>query len=334
MRAVIECNVINKHSYKVGGADYIPQRVKLAPTRRLIARTLDGVIAVKSDGSVLTAGQINSYSNLNFDTESWTNITSISSSGAFCIGLKKDGTIVYTGEPLFPEQTAVLYWTDIVDVSTSIGFCVGLRTNGTVVATEFCFDSEDGNCHFDTQELSTWRNIVEIATGESYIAGLKVDGRVVVNGYYKTDFVNEHPRYFDLSNWKNVVQISGENNSIVGLQADGKVLYAGIQFFDNNIEKLREWKDIVLLSHGMSSTLGLKSNGTVITTSGITYISNEVSHWTDVVFINEDINCAIKSDGTLLCVPSLRISDDLWICCLPDDMDNRKYQIVSKWKLF
>ena len=94
----------------------------------------------------------------------------------YSIGLKKDGTVVATGDN-DSRKREVETWRDIVAVAFGFRHSIGLKKDGTVVATG---DNKYGQC-----KIETWRDIVAVACGDDHSIGLKKDGTVVATGNNK-----------------------------------------------------------------------------------------------------------------------------------------------------
>lgn len=74
----------------------------------------------------------NEYGELDF--KDWKNIKAISVSDNFTVGLKKNGTVVATGDNSF-GQCDVNAWSDIKAISTTLYATYGLKKDGTIVST-------------------------------------------------------------------------------------------------------------------------------------------------------------------------------------------------------
>ena len=67
--------------------------------------------------------------------QTWADIVAVEAGEYYTLGLKRDGTVVATGDNDY-GQCDVSSWSDIIDVSASICSTVGLKKNGTVVITK------------------------------------------------------------------------------------------------------------------------------------------------------------------------------------------------------
>lgn len=65
------------------------------------------------------------------------------------IGIKKDGTVVATGNNNY-GQCNVQDWSDIIAVSAGVSHTVGVKKDGTLVATG---KNDDGQCNVDGIKL-------------------------------------------------------------------------------------------------------------------------------------------------------------------------------------
>ena len=219
----------------------------------------------------------------------WDNITlreTISAGLKHTVGLKKDGTVVATGDNLW-GQCDVSYWTDIIAISAGYLHTVGLKKDGTVVAV--------GDKDYDQCDVSYWTDIVAISAGCHHTVGLKKDGTVVAVGH------NSDGRC-DVSDWSDIIAISAGDYHTVGLKKDGTVVAVG----DNGYDRcnVSDWSDIIAISAGKLHTVGLKKDGTVVAVGDKDYDQCDVSYWTDIVAISAGYHhtVGLKKDGTVVAV--------------------------------
>ena len=96
----------------------------------------------------------------------------ISVGSATTMGLRSDGTVVYTNDPPilqgWPKSLKdVNDWTDIVTIYVDYSFALGIRRDGTVVTNDSSYD------------FSNWTDIVAISSDHHLTAGIRSDGTVV-----------------------------------------------------------------------------------------------------------------------------------------------------------
>jgi len=253
------------------------------------------LVGLRDDGTVVaTSISAQGDSSLPGINE-WTDIVGVHavvSQGVF--GIKKDGTVVRTGNPRFIENTAELdNWTDIVAITGgSSSNLLGLKSDGTLVTT---FNNPDPGIY----EL---RNIVAISGAGSEYFTLKDDGTV----YFF--HIQQPPEVVD--GWANIIAISGSGNTVFGIRADGTVvLPTGNEYSvarhavsasrQEVLEEVKEWRDIIAVA---STHTGLRSDGTVVTTLVDGGIQEELETWIDVVAISaaHHLVVGVQSDGTVL----------------------------------
>ena len=100
-------------------------------------------LGVKSDGSAVSAGEINfGQSNASL----WTDIVAVSAGVNHVVGLKTDGTVVAVGDNSC-GQCNTIGWDNIIAISAGAYHTVGLRNDGTVVAV--------GNNHTIREQCKT-----------------------------------------------------------------------------------------------------------------------------------------------------------------------------------
>lgn len=97
-------------------------------------------VILYDDGSVKAVGN-NSYGQC--DVDSWTDIVDIAAGDWHTVGLKKDGTVVVTGDygVLNPQEEPLSKWEDVVAVSAGRGYTIGLKVDGTVLFAGYDHDN-------------------------------------------------------------------------------------------------------------------------------------------------------------------------------------------------
>ena len=207
-------------------------------------------------------------------------------SGSYAIGLKTDGTVVWTGKNK-NGQCNVSGWTDIVALSAGYYHTVGLRADGTVVATG---ENKNGRCN-----VSGWTDIVAITADDCYTIGLKADGTVVAVGANYAI-----PR--GVLDWTDIVAVDVYGERVVGLKTDGTVVLAGKILHEDHQPYVSGWTDIVDIAVGYYFAVGLKADGTVVTASSQDKIQCDVSDWTDIVAVDscDEYVVGLKADGTVV----------------------------------
>lgn len=266
-------------------------------TNKVIFINLHNVVAVQSNGTVITyQGERNNTFN-KCDVSNWTDIIAISCidawNGITIVGLKSDGTVVVTGENSEIYNLDISNWTDIVGISVSESYhIVGLKSNGTVVATG---NNNDGQC-----DISEWNNIISVSAKYRYTAGLKANSKMVATGSNETGKCN-------ISEWRNIKNFAMGVDYTIGIQSDGTIVKVGSNY---KIDEIGDWNDIVNIWIDKNYTLnkdwdiivGLKSDGTVNALD-----TDNISTWTDIIgvwTIDFDI-IGLKSDGTFITKNSL-----------------------------
>lgn len=283
-------------------------REKLLPVKNMISAKHFQSIALKSDGTVIAAGD-NRCGQCD-DVWGWTDIVGVFAGGfGHAAGLKKDGTVVAIGDNN-RGQCNVQDWTDIVDLAVGAECTVGLKKDGTVVAVG---NNDYGNCN-----VQDWTDIVSISVGISMTLGIKKDGTV------ETTSLKES-RKNNLKKWTDIVAVSSDFVGEVGLKRDGTVLLSG-GFLASCLTK-NNWTDIVAVSAGQSHYVGLKRDGTVVAVDAVKNNTDaiNVSHWRDIVAISAgwDYTIGLKKDGTVISTK------------FPDKEELNFGQCdVNDWKLF
>ena len=203
-----------------------------------IANSLQCVLALKSDGTVMADGAVSKE--IESDVLSQTDVVSIAGGFIGVAVLKNDGTVVAAGasNPDYYNyfgQYDVSDWTDIISVAAGQLHTVGLKSDGTVVTA--------GSNRYGENNVSDWKDIVAISAGDSHTVGLKSDGTVIAVGYSYDDRC-------DVSDWTDIVAISAGAYTL-GLKSDGTVVMVGDKGTDafrypKDEIHVRDWTDIML----------------------------------------------------------------------------------------
>jgi|GEM_PF-1459392 len=281
------------------------------------------VIALKSDGTVLTNMDESEHKN-------WSEIVQVAALDRGFVGLKEDGTVVFSDRLGDLNKKLTPEWEDVIQISTTNSFNIAaLKSDGTVVS-----NNKELN-----DMVSDWGGIVQVCAGEDFVLGLKEDGTVVMSGTVRTrkEFIEDMAAIEAImSEWTDIVALSYSDTTysthpyrrgpyVVGLKSDGTVVSTIER--DLNLDQtiwtpgwatehdlsFSEWTDIVQISAGRFHIVGLKRDETVVsTTPGKSWSSgalewyhygeNLVSDWENIVYISagEGVTIGLKSDGTLV----------------------------------
>ncbi len=107
------------------------------------------------------------------NVKKWESIITVAAGYVHTVGLKKDVTVVATGNNN-RGQCNVQDWTDIIAVAAGYDYTVGLKSDGTFVATGH---NDKGQC-----DVQDWTDIIAVSAGYDYTVGLKSNGTVVATG--------------------------------------------------------------------------------------------------------------------------------------------------------
>lgn len=136
----------------------------------------DALVGLRQDGTVfLYAPSKYEGQTWEYDVSGWTDIVQVSAGFDHVAGLKKDGTVVATGNNE-QGQCDVKDWKDIKQVIAGRFHTIGLKTDGTIV---YCGESLGNGEEFDFKD---WKDIVEISGFFDQTMGLKADGTVLYTG--------------------------------------------------------------------------------------------------------------------------------------------------------
>lgn len=245
-------------------------------------------VGLKSDGTVMTTN----FAGTGFgyfgqcEVDDWKDIVAVSAGSCRTMGVKSNGTLVWTGRACVPEE--VSQWTDIVAVSSKDSGVIGLRSDGTVVAA--------GKDIFGKYDVSGWSDIVAISEGDAWTVGLRNDGTLMYAGTQEP-FIQG-----DILSWKEIVAVSAGICHTVGLRSNGTVVTTAAN--NRGQSNVKKWRKIVAVAAGMCHTVGLRSDGTVKVAGYSRDAEKAVSYWRNIVavFAAGDYTIGLRDDGTVVSV--------------------------------
>ncbi|MGO1042206.1 hypothetical protein ACTPEO_05670 [Clostridioides difficile] len=220
----------------------------------------DMVCKLENNGTVTVNTK---FKDKNINTSSWNDVVSIDCDSGNIVGLKKDGTVVATGDNDY-GQCNVSNWKNIVEVKCKNKLTVGIDMNGEIFKTGF------SETEFDT---FNWERIEKIYLEENYIAGLKKDGTVVIAG--------SEDNNFDVSSWNDISDIKTDYSCIVGLKKDGTVVITGENYY--NSSNLEYWNEIDKIeTYSNMAIVGIKKDGTIMYEFGDSFRKLNIETWSDI----------------------------------------------------
>ena len=270
-------------------------------------------VGLKSDGTVVAVGE-NSCGQC--DVNNWSDIVVISAGDEHTIGLKSDGTIVTVGSGNDGEKH-VDDWSDIVAVSSGWHHSTGLKSDGTVVVA--CYRQ------YSSTEVDNWRDIKlpqKLTIDPSLVNAVKEEKEKAYNealalveaGKYQ-DAIAAFEKIGNYKDAKEYITKINENylttkepETIIN-KSDNLTVTKIVQQIKETTEKAVSKKKAVkncTVSAGDFHTVGVKTNGTVIAVGDNYWGQNNVSGWTDIIFVsaNNTHTVGLKSNGTVVAVGS------------------------------
>lgn len=257
----------DQRAYQVRAAENVqglePLRNKILPAQNLVCCTEKVVVAVKPDGTLLTA--TSGY--LDRLEKEWCK--------ELCDQLSK--------------------WENIVSVSAHWSKIVGLKSDGTVVAV-----FRTGDCEDEDLKVSSWRNIVAIAAGYNRTLGVTKTGTIVAVGkQYEPDPLTKETKY-DLSGWKNIMDVHCYMDTDAGIRNDGTVVLGGHIWNDKEAKDIGGWKNMISVApqeygNGAKNFVGLARDGSIWNRHGKTATENILE-----IYASDRGVYALDKDGNVL----------------------------------
>lgn len=195
------------------------------------------------------------------DTSDFTKIVQVDTDGTNLIGLKKDGTLVYTGN--LPSE--VQKWKNITSIAISETHYVAVEEDGTVV----CYGDDDA-CKVDA-----WTNMEKVYAGDSFTIGIDTSGRIKVSGD-----VNDVDTLESLIDVKAVA--IGEEEIAV-LFNSGKVTCSSL--YGSTVTNTASWSNIQAVAIGSDFVAGITSSDTVIVATTNDTLTEAVAKFASIKYI-------------------------------------------------
>ena len=273
---------------------YQPVASTPQPSRRFtkFITTNSGFFAIKPDGTVYTSNLEGEFGNYTLsEVEAWTDIVDIKWAWNGVMGLKTDGTVVYSGGAAMAD--AVRKWREVTAIECRSDCLYGLCADGTVYSV-----SEEGASH---PEVDKWRGVSYIT---SYVCGsgeapmaISEDG-VVLHPYLS----NYLEQYWWSGTNENIVSIDSSGWLNLAIKEDGTVICSGE---DRPLveDEISTWRDMKQVCAGDCMALGLRRDGTVAVAGDLPWLK-ELESWDgiDELYLADEnkLVAGIKQDGSLI----------------------------------
>ena len=206
-------------------------------------------------------GKVQYYTPLSYN---WSNIDRVVCKYHHTVGLKKDGSVIATGDNM-DMSCQVDTWRDIEDIACGDYHTVGLKKDGTVVACGaknfydgdhwYEVEANSGQCN-----IGKWKDISVICCSSQTTYGVRKDGTVCVVGDALKDRFGEAK----CLNWTDIIGLSASHNHVVGIRSDGTVVACGKN--DCGQCNVAGWRDVVVVACGYNHTVGIRKDGTILAT--------------------------------------------------------------------
>lgn len=229
----------------------------------------------------------------------------INAGGKITVGLKSDGTVLFTGRDFTdknPLRNAISDFTDCNYIAVSEGNYVATFSDGKIkrhyppynrMVNSDNIAKTEGNGYYTLID----KELKKIDCAGEYVVMLFTDGTV---------YSEHNSDGFDFSGWNDIADISAAADHTVGLKSDRTVVATG-RPGNEEMYNVSDWTDIVEVAAGCGFTVGLKSDGTVIGVGDNLYGQLDFSDWKDIIAVAVSDNnnggvhtLGLKSDGTVV----------------------------------
>jgi len=243
----------------------------------------DTAAIIRADGSIRVASLSMDEKEL-ADLDYWKDIVKITGLHDRFLGLKKDGTVISTGDIAIADRDSTGLWTDVKDISATADLLIGLKEDGTIISSQ---RNRAGVPH-------DWTDIADVEAGNSYSLGIRADGTVAVAGFGSNGVLD------GVEAWTDIKQLATNRSATIGLRNDGTLSATGSGA--RNMMEAAEWDGIVSIALGTEHIAGLKADGTVVAAGSNNSGQCDVSGWTDITCIaaGKDFTLGLKEDGTVI----------------------------------
>ena len=278
----------------------------------------DHILGLRKDGTVAVLAGGGDKCNV----RDWKEITAIAAGKGFSVGLKADGTLVFSDSSILAEAPKKVEKTEscapgIIAIAAGLEASACVRTDGTVRVVGSQFDpppaAVKGWKDPIQQIMLEHRDVTAVSLSRFFgycdMAILKKDGTVVAT---KKNRTGVRDIWTEVNAWRNITSISMGAYHLAGLRKDGTVVIADITGVKWN--KVSSWRDIIAVSAGKNHVVGLKRDGTVVADGGNSRGDEcYVSHWRNIVAVSagDEYTVGLKQNGTVVAVGKSRYGQGL-----------------------
>lgn len=214
-----------------------------------IAACSQAAIAVKTDGTMLVAGDMGTAAGADASGNDWlaqiagwTGIRQAVITEGLAMGLCEDGSVVAAGADA--ASIDLSEWKQIDALAAGNGDIVGVKEDGSLLGA-FMGSLDDA------------ADVVSASVGggtTAYVAAAMADGSAVV--------YNISGGAANVYSWKDIIRTAAGVEHTVGLRSDGTVVAAGAN--ENGQCEVGDWTDVVYVTAGDYYTVGVKNDGSLL----------------------------------------------------------------------
>ena len=221
----------------------------------------NGCVAIKTDGSLLTMGQGEVITYLQYGA-AVENISKIALGRYHAAILKADGTVVHRGNPSGTWYSAADAWTDIVDIAVGVNWTIGVKSNGTSVIVRANANYPNGYADISSVSVKKIYSVDEYS-----FAYIDSSDKLYIAGTYTGDYGSVGRMRTAIASWPSSIEhIVCSNYYMYGFSKDSMVKQ--VWCVDEQLQDtVKDWGHIVGAALFGPYLIAVRCDGQIVTNS-------------------------------------------------------------------
>ena len=269
-----------------------------------VAMGNDFAIVLNKDGTItyryVAEGEDRYYFK---EYETWENIRSIGATSDTILAVTEDGHVLADGDISIEDK--VKKWDNVVAVYGVYECIIALRADGTLLTTR-----RDGIF----EDVREWENVVNLDMVYYYYSENygynEYDGYAVVATLLDGSVKMRQSKFYgdvesEVNSWTDVAMVSVARGDytglhVKGLKKDGTVLHSGTD--NEGVDNVSDWTDIVYIHTTANYAFGVTQSGEIMIAGSDAFSRKDVSNITNASYLpNIDNLLVLTRDGKFQC---------------------------------
>lgn len=234
----------------------------------------------------------------------WRGIVDVIAGADYTIGLRDDGTLVFTGSDYNGAGRRIAGWKNVermeqITSADGVNYIVGYQSDGGLILESLHDWSSERFSHpWKTQDFASWKNVEQVWISDKFCLGLHTDGTVsaIAEGDEAKRLVKS------VKSWTHITQLVTDGYAMIaGLRTNGTIVATDDQalsdtarYWGGSWGPRTGWHDVESLFDHRTGIYAIRRDGTVL---GMQHVDG----WTNVdsLYCDSDSMYALRRDGTV-----------------------------------